>query len=97
MIGGLVANDNGIKLIHAAATQAQGEPNNWVDFSMYALDGMPPGIVEEQSSMAPRFKNFRSCVLDAQKNTLEIGGSFDTMRYKALIRELVETELSSQP
>ena len=39
MIGGLVANDNGIKLIHAAAAQAQVEPNNWGDFSMYDCMG----------------------------------------------------------
>lgn len=39
MIGGLVANDNGIKLIHAAAAQAQREPNQWGDFAMYDCMG----------------------------------------------------------
>ena len=35
-------------------------------------------------------------VLDAQKNTLEIAGSFDADRCRTLIRELVETALSAK-
>jgi hypothetical protein len=35
-------------------------------------------------------------VLDAQKNTLEIAGSFDADRCRKLIRELVETALSAK-
>ena len=35
-------------------------------------------------------------VLDAQKSTLEIAGSFDAVRCRTLIRELVETALSTK-
>lgn len=39
MIGGLVANDLGIQMIHTAASQSQSDPEKWGDFSMYNCMG----------------------------------------------------------
>ncbi len=39
MIGGLVANDLGIQMIHATASQSQSDPEKWGDFSMYNCMG----------------------------------------------------------
>ena len=39
MIGGLVANDLGIQMIHASANQSQSDPEKWGDFSMYNCMG----------------------------------------------------------